>query len=42
MLECPVIYLKINGRDHMVIGFKLPMQSVPMTTNVVSSNHAHC
>ena len=27
-----------HGRDHMVVGFQLPMQSVPITTNVVSSN----
>ena len=27
-----------RGRDCMVVGFKLPMQSVPITTNVVSSN----
>ena len=27
-----------GGRDRMVVGFKLPMQSVPITTNVVSSN----
>jgi hypothetical protein len=29
------------GRDHMVVGFKLPMQSVPITTNIVSLNPAH-
>jgi len=27
-----------RGRDLMVVGFKLPMQSVPITTDVVSSN----
>ena len=27
-----------GGRDRMVVGLKLPMQSVPITTNVVSSN----
>jgi hypothetical protein len=27
-----------HGLDHMVIGFMLPMQSVPITTNVVSPN----
>ena len=26
------------GRDRMVAGFKLPVQSVPITTNVVRSN----
>ena len=26
------------GRDRMIVGFKLPMQSVPIATNVVSSN----
>ena len=26
------------GRDRMVVGLRLPMQSVPITTNVVSSN----
>jgi hypothetical protein len=25
-------------RDRMVVGFTLPMQSVPVTTDVVSSN----
>ena len=29
-----------RGRDLMVVGFKLPMQSVPITTDVVSSNRA--
>ena len=29
------------GRDRMVVGFQLPLQSVPITTNVVSSNPAH-
>jgi len=28
-----------RGRDHMVVGFTtIPMQSVPITTDVVSSN----
>jgi len=32
-----------RGHGHMVVGFKkLPMQSVPITTNVVSSNPVHC
>jgi len=26
----------------MVVGFQLPVQSVPITTNVVSSNPVHC
>ena len=26
------------GRDHMVVGFRTPMQSVPITNDVVSSN----
>jgi hypothetical protein len=26
-----------RGRDHMVVGFKLPMQSVPITTDVSSN-----
>jgi hypothetical protein len=30
-----------RGRDHMVVGFHLPLQSVPTTTNVVSSNPVH-
>jgi hypothetical protein len=30
-----------RGSDHMVVGFWLPMQSVPITTEVVSSNPAH-
>jgi len=28
--------------DRMVIGLQLPMQSLPITTNVVRSNPAHC
>ena len=28
------------GRDRMVVGFKQPMQSVPITTNIVSWNPA--
>jgi hypothetical protein len=27
-----------RGRDRMVVGFITPMQSVPITTDVVSSN----
>jgi len=27
-----------RGRDHMVVGFTTPMQSVPITNDVVSSN----
>ena len=27
-----------RGLDHMVVGFKLSVQSVPITTNVVRSN----
>jgi hypothetical protein len=29
-----------SGRDHMELDLQLPMQSVPITTNVVSSNPA--
>ena len=29
-----------RGRDRMVVGFQLPVQSVPITTNIVSSNPA--
>ena len=28
--------------DRMVIGLQLPMQSLPITTNVVRWNPAHC
>ena len=28
----------LRGRDRMVVGFTKPMQSVAITTNVVSSN----
>ena len=31
----------LHGRGRMVDGFKLPMQSVPITTNIVSSNRVH-
>ena len=31
----------LHGRGRMVVGFKLPMQSVPITTNIVSSNRVH-
>ena len=27
-----------RGRDHIVVDLQLPMQSVPITTEVVSSN----
>ena len=27
-----------HGRDRMVVGFQLPVQSVPITTKIVSSN----
>ena len=27
-----------RGRDRMILDLQLPMQSVPITTNVVSSN----
>jgi len=27
-----------RGRDRKVVGLRLPMQSVPITTNIVSSN----
>jgi hypothetical protein len=30
-----------RGRDHMVLDLQLLMQSVPLTTNIVSSNSAH-
>ena len=29
------------GHDHMVVGFTLPIHSMPITTKVVSSNPAH-
>jgi hypothetical protein len=36
------MYLQRNGRDRMiVIDLQLPMQSMPITTNVVSSNPTH-
>ena len=31
----------LRGRDHMVIGLTLPVQSVPITTKVVSLNPTH-
>jgi hypothetical protein len=47
-LKCLVYISKMHtlrggrrGHDRMVVEFKLPMQSVPITTNVVSSNPAH-
>ena len=30
-----------NRRDRMVVGYTLPVQSVPITTNVVGSNPVH-
>ena len=30
-----------RGRDRMVVGFTIPVQSVPITTKVVSSNPVH-
>ena len=30
-----------RGYDHMVVAVELPMQSVPITTNIVTSNPAH-
>jgi len=30
-----------RGRDRMVVGFKLHMQSLPITTNAVSSHLDH-
>jgi hypothetical protein len=39
-----IIILFVRGRrgsDRMVVGFTTYMQSVPITTKVVSSNHAH-
>jgi len=41
-----IIYLRLHyigdrrGRDRVVVGFQLPVQSVPITTNIVSSNPA--
>ena len=34
------IFGGLRGCGHMVVGFPLPMQSVPFTTDVVSSNPA--
>ena len=33
-----MLYRGRRGCDRMVVGFKLPMHSVPITTDVVSSN----
>ena len=33
-----MLYRGHRGCDRMVVGFKLPMQSVPITTDVMSSN----
>jgi len=30
-----------RGHDHMVVGLQLPMQSLPITTNIVSLNPTH-
>jgi hypothetical protein len=36
-----MLYRGHRGCDRMVVGFKLPMQSVPITTNIVSLNPTH-
>jgi hypothetical protein len=39
-----IIYITLygrRGRDRMVVGLQLPVQSVPITTKVGSSNPAH-
>ena len=28
----------LRGRDRIVVGLRVPMQSLPITTNIVSSN----
>ena len=33
--------LKRSDRDHMAVGLQLPVQSVSITTNVVSSTPVH-
>jgi len=33
-----LIYINRSGHDRMVVGLQLPVQSVPITTKVVSSN----
>ena len=35
------MFMDRPGRDRMVVGLKLHVQSVPITTNIVSSNPAH-
>ena len=30
-----------HGHDHMVVGFSIPVESVPITTKVVSLNPVH-
>jgi len=35
---CTVTFRGCRGRDRVVVGFRLPVQSVPITTNVVRSN----
>ena len=40
--EIIFFYKGRRGRDHMVVGSTtIPVQSVPITTNVLSSNPAH-
>jgi hypothetical protein len=31
----------MGGRDHMIVGLQLPVQSVPITTKIVISNPAN-
>jgi len=35
---CTVKFRGRRGRDRVVVGFRLPVQSVPITTNVLRSN----
>ena len=35
------LFLYCHGHDRLVVGFTLPVQSVPVTTKVVSSNLIH-
>jgi hypothetical protein len=37
-----IYYRGSRHRDHMVLDLQLPVQSVPFTTKVVSSNPVHC
>jgi len=39
-MKCQLNTKGRRGRDRMVVGFQLPMQLVPITTNVASSNSA--